>query len=84
MKQLCSEIEELKSAVKILQIERDQSSDEDLRKHYESALNIESIEEQKEETPPSSPPRNMELSMLSGLRCIFLYSLHRVNISHIF
>ena len=67
MRQICLEIEELKSAVNIIQIERDQSSDEDLSKHYDSAMNIESITEQKEETPPSSPPaRNIQLSMLSG------------------
>ena len=35
LRQLCSEIEELKSAVKVIQIERDQSSDEYLGKHYE-------------------------------------------------
>ena len=56
----------------MIQIERDQSSDDDLSKHYESALNTECIEE-KEETPEQSPPpslppqqRLISLSMLSG------------------
>ena len=44
LRKLCKEIEDLKSEVKVLQIERDQSSDDDLSKHYESALNTECIE----------------------------------------
>ena len=58
----------------MIQIERDQSSDDDLSKHYEIALNAECIEE-KEETPEQSPPpypppqqRLISLSMLSGLK----------------
>ena len=38
LKQLVAEIEELKSMIKIIQIERHQSSDEELSKHYEQAM----------------------------------------------
>ena len=55
LRELCRKIEYLKSEVKVIQIERDQSSDDDLSKHYESALNTECLEE-KEETPEQSPP----------------------------
>ena len=33
-----AEIEELKSMIKVIQIERDQSSDEELSKHYDQAM----------------------------------------------
>ena len=36
-----AEIEELKSMIKIIQIERDQSSDEELSKHYDQAMETE-------------------------------------------
>ena len=40
LRRLVTEIEDLKSMVKIIQIERDQSSDEELSKHYDQAMEI--------------------------------------------
>ena len=57
LKSLVTEIEELKSMIKIMQIERDQSSDEELRKHYDQAMESPRLRE------PSPDP---SLGMLIG------------------
>ena len=68
----------------MIQIERDQSSDDDLSRHYESALNTECIEEKEEEEmpeqspPPSTPPQQnlISLSMLTGPKLYIPVSFH--------
>ena len=52
-----AEIEELKNMIKIIQIERDQSSDEEIRKHYDQAMEIPRLRE------PSPDP---SLGMITG------------------
>ena len=51
LKSLVTEIEDLKNMIKIIQIERDQSSYEELSKHYEQA--IESPEKREPSPNPS-------------------------------
>ena len=62
LKSLVTEIEELKSMIKIIQIERDRSSDEELSKHYDQAM------ENLRQREPSPDP---SLGMLTGPK-IFL------------
>ena len=60
-------------------MERDQSSDEDLSKHYESALSTECIIEEEESPPPSPshpPQQTVSLSMLSGPKLYIPVSFH--------
>ena len=57
LRSLVTQIEDLKSMVKIIQIERDQSSDEELSKQYDQALES---PEKKEPSP------NLTLGMLTG------------------
>ena len=78
LRELCKKIEYLKSEVKVIQIERDKSSDDDLSKHYESALNTEAIDQKEEESPPPSPPPQnlINLSMLSGPKLFIPVSFH--------
>ena len=49
VKQLCTEIEDLKCMVKCIQTERDQSSYEELSKHYERAM---TVDNPKRRSPP--------------------------------
>ena len=53
LKSLVVEIEGLKSMIKVIQIERDQSSDEELSKHYDQAMEIE-IPRVREPSPDPS------------------------------
>ena len=55
------EIEELKRMIKVIQIERDQSSDEEISKHYDQAMETE-IPRIREPSPDPS------LGMLTGLK----------------
>ena len=66
-----TEIDDLKCMIKIIQAERDQSSDEEMNKHFDRAMNIEAPRRKKvtiEESPTGSPspPCELSLSMLSG------------------
>ena len=54
-----AEIEELKSMIKVIQIERDQCSDEELSKHYDQAMEIENPRVREPSPDPS-------LGMLTG------------------
>ena len=57
LRRLVTEIEDLKSMVKIIQIERDQSSDEELSKHYDQAM---------ESPEKKEPSLDITLGMLTG------------------
>ena len=66
-----TEIDDLKCMIKIIQAERDQSSDEELNKQFDRTMNIETPRRKKvtiEESPTGSPspPHDLSLSMLSG------------------
>ena len=59
LKNLVAEIEELKSMIRVIQIERDQSFGEELSNHYEQAMETESPRVRE----PSPDPN---LGMLTG------------------
>lgn len=61
IKQLCQEVKDMKCMIKCIQTERDRSSDEELSKHYDRAMMIESPKES-----PKSPSPDPKLSMLTG------------------
>ena len=63
----------MKNAVKVIQTKCDQSSDEDLSKHYESALILEST---REESLEPESPQNPSLSMLSGPKVYIPVQFH--------
>ena len=67
LKSLVAEIEELKSMIKMIQIERDQSSDEELSKHYDQAMESPRLRE------PSPDP---SLGMLTGPQIFVRIQFH--------
>ena len=69
LKSLAAEIEELKSMIKVIQIERDQSSDEELSKHYEQSMETESPRVRE----PSPDPN---LGMLTGPKIFVKVQFH--------
>ena len=66
VRQLCDEIDSLKCAIKIIQTEKEQSSDEELRKHFDRAMKAPQEEKARRRSmsPPSSP--EPQLALLSG------------------
>ena len=41
IKQLCTEVDDVRCMIKIIQVEKDQSSDEELNKHFDRAMQSE-------------------------------------------